>query len=255
MVSEKTSETEAKTVEVKEKKPVTEKKNTEKQRMLLVDFSGKELLNNEVFDTTIENVAKENDIYNKDRAYGALTIITGEKDLLAKVEKELVLMKEGEEKVVPLTPKDSFGERQSDLVRILPFKVFQEQKVNPVPGLVINVGNALGKVQSVSGGRVRVDFNHPLAGRNVEYTIKLVKEVKAKKEIAEKLFEKYYSQVPGSKKEIKEEVLYITLPSDSFKGLEKLNEVISGLGKSLGIKTEFKEGKAEKKKEVPEAKE
>jgi len=243
MVSEKTEKV--------EEKATTAKSKTEKKRMLSIDFTGKELLNGEVFDTTIENVAKEQDIFNEKRTYGAMTIIPGEKDLLDKVEKELMTMKEGEEKTVSIDVKSGFGERQVDLVRILPAKVFAEQKINPIPGLVINVGNALGKVQSVSGGRVRVDFNHPLAGRELEYTLKVVKEIKTKKEIAEKMFEKYYSQVPGSIKEIKEEVLYITLPSDSLKGLERVNKAVTDLAKDMGLAITFKEAIKTEKKEAP----
>jgi FKBP-type peptidyl-prolyl cis-trans isomerase 2 len=220
---------------------------TEK-RMVEVDFIGKELLNNSVFDTSLENVAKENNIYNKEKKYGALTIILGEKELLEKVEKELGKMKEGEEKTVALSEKDGFGERNADYVRVLPLKVFQEQKINPVPGLVINVGEMFGKVQSVSGGRVRVDFNHPLAGRNIEYWVKLKKEIVDQKQKAEKLFEKYYSQIPNTKKEIKEEVLYITLPFEALKSLEKINKTITNLAKELGVEIKFVEGKEEKNK-------
>jgi FKBP-type peptidyl-prolyl cis-trans isomerase 2 len=222
---------------------------SETKKMLEVNFTGKELLNGETFDTTIENVAKEKNIFNEKRKYGPLTIITGEKELHKKVESELEKMKVGEEKKIHLTAKEGFGERKQDLVRIVPLKVFQEQKINPVPGLVINLGDMLARVQSVSGGRVRIDLNHPLAGRELEYTVKLEKEVKGKKERAEKIFEKYYSQVPGVKKEIKEDNLYITIPSSTLKGLEKVNETIKKLAKDLDVKLEIKEGKETEKKD------
>jgi len=224
------------------------------KRMVSVNFTGKELLNNEVFDTTKESVAKEHNIYDPKRKFKALTIIIGEKEMLARVEKELEGMKEGEERVIKLSAKDGFGERVPDLVRILPAKAFAEQKIAPVPGLVINIGNALGKVQSVSGGRVRVDFNHLLAGRELEYTVKIEKEIKDKKEIAKQLYEKYYSMIPNTKHEIKEENLYITIPSDFSKNLEKVNKTIIELAKGFGIKLEIKEEKVEAKKEVKEEK-
>lgn len=210
-----------------------------KKKMLEVDFTGKELLNNLIFDTTIENVAKENNIYNKEKKYGPMTIILGEKELLEKIEKELFQMKKDEEKVINLNYKDAFGERKMDFVRIVPKKVFIDQKINPVPGLIINIGQMMGKIQSVSGGRVRVDFNHPLAGRDVEYAVKLKKEITNKKEIAEKLFEKYYSQIPNIKKEYKDNCLYITISSDTAKGLEKINATIKNLANELGTKIEF----------------
>ena len=230
------------------------------KRMVSVNFTGKEMLNNEIFDTTKESVAKENDIYDPKRKFKALTIIIGEKELLPKVEKELETMKEGEERTVKLSAKDGFGERVPDLVRILPAKVFAEQKIAPVPGLVINAGNALGKVQSVNGGRVRVDFNHLLAGRELEYVVKIEKEFKDKKEIAKQFYEKYYSMIPNTKHEIKEENLYITIPSDFSKNLEKVNKSVIELGKAFGITITFKEEKVEEKKveakkEVEEEKE
>lgn len=231
------------------------------KKMVEVNFYGREILNGDIFDTTIENVAKENNIFNKEKKYGAMTIILGEKELLGKVEEELSKMKVGEEKTVSLTAKEGFGERQADLVRVMPLKIFQEQKINPVPGLIINLGNMLAKVQSVSGGRVRIDLNPPLAGRDLEYNVKLEKEIKAGKEMCEKFFEKYYSQIPGAKKEIKETNLYITLPLEALKGLEKINKTIIDLGKKLGITIEIKADKAKtedtdkKKEEVKEVKE
>jgi len=228
-----------------------EKKETNlKKRMVSVNFTGKELLNGEVFDTTKEAVAKEHDIYDPKRQFKALTVISGEKEMLPKVEKEIATMKEGEERVVKLSAKDGFGERHADLVRILPTKVFAEQKIQPVPGLVINVGNAMGKVQSVSGGRVRVDFNHLLAGRELEYTVKVEKEFKTKKEFAEQLYDKYYSIVPGSKKEIKEENLYITNSTEFAENLKEVNKSVEALGKVFGIKVTFKEEKVKEKKET-----
>jgi FKBP-type peptidyl-prolyl cis-trans isomerase 2 len=239
MVSEKTKE---------------KKETTKKKRMISVNFVGKEMLNGEVFDTTKEDVAKEHDIYDPKRQFKALTIIPGEKEMLPKVEKELETMKEGEEKTVKLSPKDGFGERNSDLVRILPAKVFAEQKIAPVPGLVINVGNAMGKVQSVSGGRVRVDFNHLLAGRDLEYTVKVEKEYKTKKEFAEQLYDKYYSIIPETKKEIKEENLYITVPEQFSQNLKEVNKSVTDLGKAFGIKVSFKEEKTKKETKEEEKK-
>lgn len=224
-----------------------EKKVKVVKKMVEVNFTGKELLNNEIFDTTIENVAKENNIYNKDRKYHSLIITLGEKELHAKIEEELGKMKVGEERVVSLTPSEAFGERKADLVRVVPIKVFQEQKINPVPGLMINLGNAIAKVQSVSGGRVRIDLNNPLAGRDLEYTIKLIKEITTKKEIGGKLFEKYYERIPGSTKTISEDKIEITLPKETLAGLEKVNTAIINLAKELGVTLVISPGKEVKK--------
>ncbi len=212
-----------------------------KKKLVSINFTGKELLGGSVFDTNILEIAKSSGVFDEHRTYKPLDIIIGEKELLEKVENELASMTEGEKRIVKMLAKDAFGKRKSDLVRVVPLQNFLEQKINPFPGLVVRISNAVGKVQSVSSGRVRVDFNHPLAGREIEYHVELVKEIKDKKEIAEKIFEKYYSRVPSSKKEIIEDKMIVTVSGDFLKNLEKINDAIKGIAKEFGIELEFRE--------------
>jgi len=230
-----------------------EKENTkEKKRVLMVSFNGKELLEEKVFDTTDAEVAKKFGLFDQKRKYGPLTIITGEHELLPLVEKELVNMKVGEEKVVKLSVKEAFGERKAGLVRVVPLKVFLDQKINPIPGLIITIGNAYGKVQSISGGRVRVDFNHALAGREIEYKVRVEKEITDKKELAELMYDKYYSFVPGSTKEVTPGKITVGLDKDTLKNLEKINESMKRLAKDLGVEIDYKENPPLPKKEEKE---
>ena len=223
------------------------------RKMIKVHFTGKEALEGKVFDTTKETEARTAGIHDAKRKYAPLTIITGEKELLEKVEDALEQMKEGEEKIVKLVASEAFGERKNDLIRIVPLKNFLDQKINPIPGLVVRVANAIGKVQSVTSGRVRIDFNHPLAGRDVEYHVELVKELKDNKEVAEAIFEKYYARIPGSKKEIEPGLLTITLSTNLMQNLEQINKSISGIAKDLGVELKFVEDKMiDSQKTIPE---
>jgi len=214
-----------------------------KKRMVSATFTGKELLGNAVFETTDEKTAREVGILQEGKKYGPLTIITGQKELMPLVERALEEMQEGEERIVKLLPKEAFGERLNEAIRVTPLQNFLEQKINPYPGLVVRIGNALGKVQSVGSGRVRIDFNHPLAGREVEYKVRLEKEYKDKKEISEQLFSKYYERIPGTTKEITSDTLTITLEGEAFKNLTKVNEAIKILASELGVTLQIKEGK------------
>ncbi|VVB74159.1 Putative FKBP-type peptidyl-prolyl cis-trans isomerase [uncultured archaeon] len=214
--------------------------------MVSINFTGKELLGGSVFDTNILEIAKSSGVFDERRTYKPLDIIVGEKELLERVENELATMTEGEKRIVKMLAKEAFGEREAELVRVVPLQNFLEQKINPFPGLVVRISNAVGKVQSVSSGRVRVDFNHPLAGREIEYHVELVKEIKDKKEIAEKIFEKYYSRVPGTKKELDGDKMVVTVSGDFLKNLEKVNDAIKGIAKDFGIELEFREEKSGK---------
>ncbi|MFA6268360.1 MAG: FKBP-type peptidyl-prolyl cis-trans isomerase [archaeon] len=215
------------------------------KKMVRVHFTGKELLEDKVFDTTRAEDAKTHQIFDEKRKYGPMTVITGEKELLGKVESALEEMKEGEQKVIKLLASEAFGERLNDLIRVVPLKNFLDQKINPFPGLVVRVADAIGKVQSVSSGRVRIDFNHPLAGRDVEYNVELVKEIKDNKEIADAVFDKYYSRIPGAKKEVGEGTLTITLSPNLMKNLDAINNAVKGIVKELGIELKFKEDDSE----------
>jgi len=223
------------------------------RKIVKVHFTGKEALEGKVFDTTKENEAKTAGIHDTKRKYTPLTIITGEKELLGKVEDVIEQMKEGEEKIVKLIASEAFGERKADLIRVVPLKNFLDQKINPIPGLVVRVANAIGKVQSVTSGRVRIDFNHPLAGRDVEYHVELIKELKDNKEISEAIFEKYYARIPGSKKEIEPGLLTVTLSTNLMKNLVQINNSVKGIAKELGVDLVFKEDKmSDSQKTIPE---
>jgi FKBP-type peptidyl-prolyl cis-trans isomerase 2 len=83
----------------------------------------------------------------------------------------------GKQQTVKIAPEHAFGNRNPELVRIIPESVFKEQKIQPVAGLIVNLDGRLARIQSASGGRVRVDFNHELAGQDVEYSFKIVEEL------------------------------------------------------------------------------
>lgn len=78
---------------------------------------------------------------------------------------------------IELTPDKGFGKRDSSLIHRMPMKVFTEHNVNPVRGAMMDFDGKMGKILSVSGGRVLVDFNHPLAGKDVVYDVKVNRKV------------------------------------------------------------------------------
>jgi len=51
-----------------------------------------------------------------------------------------------------------------------------------MPGMQLNIDGMVGTIKTVSGGRTLVDFNHPLAGKELLYKIKLNKKITDDKE-------------------------------------------------------------------------
>ena len=78
--------------------------------------------------------------------------------------------------------KRPFGERDPSLIKIIPISEFYKRNINPIPNLVVNVDNMVGIIRSVNSGRIVIDFNHPYAGKDLLYVIKLNREVTDLKE-------------------------------------------------------------------------
>lgn len=91
-------------------------------------------------------------------------------------------MKEGDEKTFSIEPQEAYGERDPSLEREFPRSALPlDQK--PEEGMMIVLGTPDGKkfparISSVSEDKVKIDLNHPLAGKKLIFKIKVV-EVEA----------------------------------------------------------------------------
>ena len=160
--------------------------------VILVEFTGKEKTSGKIFDTTNEKIAKENGIYKENAVFQPIPVIVGNKDVLQGMDEALLEMKVDEEKTILLKPEKAFGERKKELIVVIPVKEFTKRKIKPYPGLIVDLNNTYGKVQTVSSGRVRVDMNSELAGKEVEYTLKIIKEITNPEEKAQVLTDKFF---------------------------------------------------------------
>lgn len=141
---------------------------------LKVEYIGRVADTNEIFDLTDEETAKKEGIHNPNQKYGPVLVILGAGMIIPGVEEKLKGMKPGQEKEFEVQPEHAFGKRDVKRIKIVSISNFIKQKINPVPGVFVEINGRQAKIQSVSGGRVRVDFNHPLAGKRLKYRIKAV---------------------------------------------------------------------------------
>ena len=146
-----------------------------------IDYTGK-LLDGTIFDTTLEKVAQENNISNEKAKYKPAIICVGEKQLLPGLDDQLADKEVGKEYTINISAEDAFGKRDIKKMKIIPMNTFREHKMQPQPGLQINVDGEIGVVSRVSGGRVIVNFNHPLAGKEVSYIFTINRKITDVKE-------------------------------------------------------------------------
>jgi len=142
-----------------------------------ISYTGRVKETGEVFDTTDESIARSEGAYNPRVKYGPVGVVVGDGHVIKGLDKALEEMESGEERELEIKPEDAFGERKGDLIQTFSEREFKKQNITPYPGMRITVNNMMGRVLSVNSGRVRVDFNHPLAGKVLVYKLKIEEEV------------------------------------------------------------------------------
>jgi len=207
-----------------------------KHDFIEIEYTGKIKDDNIIFDTTDEKVAKENNLESKD--LGPVIVCAGEEQLLKGIDKALEGKEIGKEYDLEIKPEDSFGRKNAKLIQLIPTSKFKQQNMQPMPGMQVNIDGMIGLIKTVSGGRTLVDFNHPLAGKDLMYKVKINKKIVDDKE---KLIG-YVKLSLGTKDfsaEIKEDNVNITLKTEIHKeAQEKLSEKITELIPSIK-KVEF----------------
>jgi FKBP-type peptidyl-prolyl cis-trans isomerase 2 len=147
-----------------------------------IEYIGRIKDSGEIFDLTREDVAKKEGLYNPKFKYNPVPVIVDADFLIPGLNEALKEMKVGEKKTVEIPSSKAFGERQIELIKIIPEAKFKEQGVDVKPGSIVTISRINGRVISVDGGRVKVDFNHPLAGKSLEYELEVKEEIKVAKE-------------------------------------------------------------------------
>jgi FKBP-type peptidyl-prolyl cis-trans isomerase SlyD len=140
-----------------------------------LNYTGKVQETGEIFDTTNEEVAEEAGLKTENKTFGAIPIAVGVGHVLKGLDKGLVGMESGEKKEIEVTPEDGFGLRDPKLLQLIPMREFQRQNMKPQVGMTITLEGQPGKIRSISGGRVTVDFNHEFAGKTLVYDVEVEK--------------------------------------------------------------------------------
>ncbi len=146
----------------------------EKDDFILIEYSVRVKETGNLIDTSNEELAKKENIYDPDKVYGPTLIVIGKGWINPVVEEELKKMNVGEERTIEVPPEKAFGERDPSKVRVFRVSEFRKRGIDVKVGEVLDFGGVQGVVKSISGGRVVVDFNHPLAGKTLVYTVKVV---------------------------------------------------------------------------------
>ncbi len=124
-----------------------------------------------VIDSTDEEIAKEHDIYNENARYGDIYVVVGEGHVVKGLDEDFEGKEVGYKGEVVVPPEKGFGEYDEDNKEVVSVTRFKEK---PYVGQRVKIGEKIGTIERIIGRKAIVDYNHPLAGKNIifEYEIK-----------------------------------------------------------------------------------
>lgn len=107
-----------------------------------------------------------------------ISFLQGYENILPGLEKELYGMKVGEAKKVMILAKDAYGEIEPDAIVEIP-RAEIPKDIPLKPGIELQVTNEDGElldavIVSVSKNTVKLDFNHPLAGKDLTFDVTVI---------------------------------------------------------------------------------
>jgi FKBP-type peptidyl-prolyl cis-trans isomerase SlyD len=109
---------------------------------------------------------------------GPLQFLAGYGNIVPGLEREMIGMKVGENKDVVVAPEDGYGEFDEEAFMEVPRNEFPAD-MQIEEGLELSVTdeegqNQYARVESLTDEKVRLDFNHPLAGAELHFNVKVV---------------------------------------------------------------------------------
>jgi len=97
---------------------------------------------------------------------------------ITKLDDAVIGMAKGEEKTIHIDAADAYGEPREELKKIFPRTYLpkdQEPKKGMLLGLTLPDGRQIpGHITAVTEENVTIDINHPLAGKALNFKIKIV---------------------------------------------------------------------------------
>ena len=126
----------------------------------------------------IEAKLETGEIVLKTEEEQPLAVVVGDGKIPKSIEKNLIDMKEGETKTITVEPNEAFGPKIENLIMDLPKEGFGAE-VELEVGSRVSISSSEGKkligtVLEVKDENISVDFNHPLAGKNLIFTVTVV---------------------------------------------------------------------------------
>lgn len=200
-----------------------------KNDFIEIEFTG--YANDQVFDTTNKKDAEKIGLNIKN--IKPLIISIGNQMVIQGLDEDLEGKETNTEYSINITPEKAFGRRNLNMIKTYGINHFKKQNINPYIGMTLQLDNVLAKIISVNGGRVTIDFNNPLAGKNINYKYKVNKIITEEKDKVNSLQDFFFKhrfdfEIKDKKVIFNDDKIkiFINLLSQKFKDMTGLEFII-----------------------------
>lgn len=127
------------------------------------------------------------EVFDSSKGREPLEFVVGSGQLIKGFDKAVIGMKKGDKKEIHLEPADAYGDRDEKRIQPVDKKMLPKEP-EPKAGMMLILSTPTGqqmpaKIDKVEKDVVMIDFNHPLAGKKLNFEIEIV-DVKENKEKA-----------------------------------------------------------------------
>jgi len=147
-----------------------------------------------VIDTTDEETAEEAEIDTDEYEFEPRIIALGAGHVFPTVEEALIGSSVGDTGTIDVPADDAFGAYDPDEVETVKADKIPED--SRYPGAQVQIDNRQGHLETIIGGRARVDFNHPLAGEDLDYEYEVLEIIEDREEKAAGMLGMHLQEAP-----------------------------------------------------------
>ncbi len=222
----------------------TEQGGFQRGDFVKLDYTLRTTDDDDVVDTTILEVAEDAGIDTDQHEFSPRTVIIGEGHVFESVDESLVGSEVGDEASITVSPAEAFGEYDPDQVKTVSADKIDED--DRYPGANVRIDNQQGHIETIIGGRARVNFNHPLAGEELEYEYEVLEAVEDDEGKAEGLLGMYLQHAPPIWIETDEVEEQVPVDSDDDDEDSETPEESRADGEAVDAEPEFETQTVEK---------
>jgi len=121
---------------------------------------------------------QDGSVFDKSEGRGPLKFEVGAQQVVPGFDQAIEGMSKDEEKTFTLKPEEAYGDIKAEMVQVVPREKLPE-KPEPEVGMMLVMQAPTGqqipaKITKVEDGQVTIDINHPLAGKELTFKVKVV---------------------------------------------------------------------------------